>query len=53
MSPSRVFFLRALFGVMVSGTIVVLCILAMTQDAATEEPEGGSKKAPQEHDERD
>ena len=52
MPLSSVFFLRALFGAMVSGTVVVLCILAMTQDAATEEPEGGSKKAPQEHDDR-
>ena len=52
MSPSRVFFVRALFAAMVSGTIAVLCVLAMRQDA-TEEPEGGSKKSPQEHDERD
>ena len=52
MSHSRLFFLGALFGAMVSGTIAVLCILAMRQ-AAAEEPERGSKKFPQEHDERD
>ena len=52
MSHSRLFFLGALFGAMISGTIAVLCILAMRQ-AAAEEPERGSKKFPQEHDERD
>ena len=38
----------ALFSAIVSGTIFVLCILAMRQDA-TEKPEGKSKKSPQEH----
>lgn len=52
MSPSRVFFLGAFFGAMISETIAVLYILAVRQ-AATEEPERGSKKVPQEHDERD
>ena len=50
MSPYKSFFAGAIFGAAVTGTIAVLCILAMKQ-AADEESERKSKKIPIEHDE--
>ena len=49
MSPLKSLFVGAIFGAAVTGTIAVLCILAMKQ-AAVEESEGRSKKVPNEHD---
>ena len=49
MSPFKSFFVGAIFGAAVTGTIAVLCILAMKK-AAEEESERRSKKVPIEHD---
>ena len=50
MFPLKSFFVGAIFGAAVTGTIAVLCILAMKQ-ATDEESERRSKKVPIEHDE--
>jgi len=49
MSPFKTFLVGAIFRAVITGTIAVLCILAMKQ-AADEESETRSKKAPIEHD---
>lgn len=49
MSPFKSFFVGAIFGAAVTGTITVPFILAMKQ-AAEEESERRSKKVPVEHD---
>ena len=49
MSPFKSFFVGVIFGAAVTGTIAVLCILAIKQ-AAEEESKRRSKKVPIEHD---
>ena len=49
MSPFKSFFVGAIFGAVVTGTIAVICILAMKQ-APEEGSERRPKKVPIEHD---
>ena len=51
MSALKPFFVGAIFGAVVTGTIAVLYILAMKK-ATEKESERRSKKVPIEHDER-
>ena len=50
MSPLKSFFVGTIFGVVISGTIAALCILAKKK-APGQEPQREFKKVPIEHDE--
>ena len=52
MSPLKSFFVGVIFGAAVTGTIAVLCILAMKQATDEGESEGELKKVAIENDER-
>ena len=52
MSPLKSFFVGVIFGAAVTGTIAVLCILAMKQATDEGESERELKKVAIEHDER-